>query len=189
MTRLCHTQRKKVTNHLTIYLKALNSFSNNFHRLKSRWVQHERFRCLCSSLHCSLSVDHVRVWQVLRIFEWGQRLRSNGMWGRVCGAFTALVGLVLFWLAGERLPFFAANMLLILSPFHSSAHLIFCKMAETRKPNKLYNIHPKEYGKGGRACRVTGRPGGMGLIRKYGINMKRQVFRERAIDMGWEKYS
>jgi small subunit ribosomal protein S29e len=62
-------------------------------------------------------------------------------------------------------------------------------MAETRKPNKLYATHPKNYGKGSRACRVTGRPGGMGLIRKYGINMKRQVFRERAIDMGWTKYS
>jgi small subunit ribosomal protein S29e len=29
----------------------------------------------------------------------------------------------------------------------------------------------------------------MGLIRKYGIDMKRQSFRERALDMGWEKYS
>ncbi|CAB9504410.1 40S ribosomal protein S29 [Seminavis robusta] len=62
-------------------------------------------------------------------------------------------------------------------------------MAETRKPNKLYCTHPKNYGKGSRACRVTGRDGGMGLIRKYGINMKRQVFRERATDMGWIKYS
>jgi small subunit ribosomal protein S29e len=62
-------------------------------------------------------------------------------------------------------------------------------MAETRKPSKLYASHPKGYGKGSRACRVTGRPGGMGLIRKYGINMKRQVFRERAIEMGWMKYN
>lgn len=62
-------------------------------------------------------------------------------------------------------------------------------MAETRKPNKLYATHPKGYGKGSRACRVTGRQGGMGLIRKYGINMKRQVFRERAIEMGWNKYN
>ena len=62
-------------------------------------------------------------------------------------------------------------------------------MAETRKPNKLYATHPKGYGKGSRACRVTGRQGGMGLIRKYGINMKRQVFRERAEDMGWVKYN
>ena len=63
------------------------------------------------------------------------------------------------------------------------------KMAETRKPDKLYATHPKNYGKGSRPCRVTGRNGGMGLIRKYGINMKRQVFRERAIDMGWVKYN
>jgi small subunit ribosomal protein S29e len=62
-------------------------------------------------------------------------------------------------------------------------------MAESRKPNKLYATHPKNYGKGSRQCRVTGRMGGMGLIRKYGINMKRQVFRERALDMGWEKYN
>lgn len=62
-------------------------------------------------------------------------------------------------------------------------------MAETRKPNKLYATHPKGYGKGSRACRVTGRNGGMGLVRKYGINMKRQVFRERAIDMGFMKYN
>ena len=62
-------------------------------------------------------------------------------------------------------------------------------MAETRKPNKLYGTHPKGYGKGSRACRVTGRQGGMGLVRKYGINMKRQVFRERAYDMGFMKYN
>ena len=62
-------------------------------------------------------------------------------------------------------------------------------MAESRKPNKLYATHPKGYGKGSRACRVTGREGGMGLIRKYGINMKRQSFRERAEDMGFKKYS
>ena len=65
----------------------------------------------------------------------------------------------------------------------------FYTMAETRKPNKLYSTHPKGYGKGSRPCRVSGRMGGMGLIRKYGINMKRQAFRERALEMGWEKYS
>jgi small subunit ribosomal protein S29e len=62
-------------------------------------------------------------------------------------------------------------------------------MAETRVPNKLYATHPKAYGKGGRQCRVTGRPGGMGVIRKYGIMMKRQVFRERAEDIGFVKYN
>ena len=62
-------------------------------------------------------------------------------------------------------------------------------MAETRVPNKLYATHPKGYGKGSRACRVTGRLGGNGLIRKYGIMMKRQTFRERALDIGFIKYS
>jgi small subunit ribosomal protein S29e len=77
-----------------------------------------------------------------------------------------------------------------------SQHLLFLfipdfilKMAETRKPNKLYATAPKNYGKGSRPCVVTGRLGGHGLVRKYGINMKRQVFRERALDMGWVKYS
>jgi small subunit ribosomal protein S29e len=78
--------------------------------------------------------------------------------------------------------------------FISHKHAFFAaleiyKMAESRKPNKLYATHPKGYGKGSRACRVTGRLGGMGLVRKYGINMKRQTFRERALDMGFEKYS
>jgi small subunit ribosomal protein S29e len=52
----------------------------------------------------------------------------------------------------------------------------------------LTNNHSKA-GKGGRQCRVTGRKGGMGLVRKYGINMKRQVFRLKAKEMGWVKYN
>ena len=54
---------------------------------------------------------------------------------------------------------------------------------------ELGNTHPKNNSKGARACRVQGRKGGMGLIRKYGINMKRQCFRMRAEEMGWTKYS
>ena len=53
----------------------------------------------------------------------------------------------------------------------------------------LANTHPKTMSKGGRQCRVSGRKGGMGLIRKYGINMKRQQFRLKAKEMGWVKYS
>merc|ERR1712096_422106 len=37
------------------------------------------------------------------------------------------------------------------------------------------------YGHKAHKCRVSGRAGGMGLIRKYGILMKRQDFRERAL--------
>ncbi|CAL1157919.1 unnamed protein product [Cladocopium goreaui] len=42
--------------------------------------------------------------------------------------------------------------------------------------------------KGLRASRVSGRPGGMALIRKYGIMMKRQEFREKAEEIGFVKY-
>jgi small subunit ribosomal protein S29e len=62
-------------------------------------------------------------------------------------------------------------------------------MAESHHPSKLFATHPKNYGKGSRQCRVTGRKGGNGLIRKYGIDMKRQSFRERALDIGFHKYN
>merc|ERR1719230_1595779 len=39
-----------------------------------------------------------------------------------------------------------------------------------------------------RPSRMSGRPGGMGLIRKYGILMKRQEFREKAEEIGFVKY-
>ncbi|CAE7721924.1 RPS29 [Symbiodinium sp. CCMP2456] len=42
--------------------------------------------------------------------------------------------------------------------------------------------------KGLRSSRVSGRPGGMALIRKYGIMMKRQEFREKAQEIGFIKY-
>lgn len=96
---------------------------------------------------------------------------------------------------GGRIPFVVASIIshcvvsFLVQIFQRICCLDCNKMAETRKPNKLYATHPKGYGKGSRACRVTGREGGMGLIRKYGINMKRQVFRERAIEMGWNKYN
>ena len=55
--------------------------------------------------------------------------------------------------------------------------------------NKLFDSHNRDNAKGGRACRVSGRRGGMGLVRKYGINMKRQTFRELATQIGFVKYS
>ena len=51
----------------------------------------------------------------------------------------------------------------------------------------LWNSHPKNYGKGGRSCRVTKNQ--HALIRKYGINMCRQAFRERAGEIGFVKYA
>eukprot|EP00413_Alexandrium_margalefii_P045364 CAMPEP_0204587550 /NCGR_PEP_ID=MMETSP0661-20131031/48114_1 /ASSEMBLY_ACC=CAM_ASM_000606 /TAXON_ID=109239 /ORGANISM="Alexandrium margalefi, Strain AMGDE01CS-322" /LENGTH=175 /DNA_ID=CAMNT_0051597281 /DNA_START=92 /DNA_END=619 /DNA_ORIENTATION=+ len=42
--------------------------------------------------------------------------------------------------------------------------------------------------KGGRPSRMSGRLGGMAIIRKYGIMMKRQEFREKAEEIGFRKY-
>merc|ERR1719356_1322318 len=42
--------------------------------------------------------------------------------------------------------------------------------------------------KGDRISRMSGRRGGMALIRKYGILMKRQEFREKAPEIGFIKY-
>mmetsp|Transcript_41413 Transcript_41413/g.75030 ORF Transcript_41413/g.75030 Transcript_41413/m.75030 type:complete len:149 (+) Transcript_41413:112-558(+) len=42
--------------------------------------------------------------------------------------------------------------------------------------------------RGERSSRISGRPGGMAIIRKYGILMKRQEFREKAIEIGFRKY-
>lgn len=50
---------------------------------------------------------------------------------------------------------------------------------------KLFNSHNKKNAKGGRRCRVCGNQGG--LIRKYGLNICRQCFREYAKDIGFQK--
>merc|ERR1719265_137531 len=42
--------------------------------------------------------------------------------------------------------------------------------------------------KGNRVSRVSARRGGMGMIRKYDIMMKRQEFREKAEEIGFRKY-
>ena len=51
----------------------------------------------------------------------------------------------------------------------------------------LINSHPKPaYGsRGGRRCRVCANP--HGIIRKYHLDMCRQCFRERALDIGFMK--
>ncbi|WPK25885.1 hypothetical protein PUMCH_003219 [Australozyma saopauloensis] len=46
--------------------------------------------------------------------------------------------------------------------------------------------HPRHYGKGSRKCRVCASHSG--LIRKYGLDICRQCFRERASDIGFHKY-
>jgi small subunit ribosomal protein S29e len=50
----------------------------------------------------------------------------------------------------------------------------------------VWNSHPKDHGKGGRKCRVCSNQGA--IIRKYGLNICRQCFREYANDIGFIKY-
>lgn len=57
-------------------------------------------------------------------------------------------------------------------------------MEKTCHAEQWYS-HPRKYGKGSRQCRITGSRNA--LIRKYGINMSRQCFREKASDIGFVK--
>ncbi|SCU77851.1 LAMI_0A02564g1_1 [Lachancea mirantina] len=50
----------------------------------------------------------------------------------------------------------------------------------------VWYSHPRNFGKGSRQCRVCGSHSG--LIRKYGLNICRQCFREKANDIGFYKY-
>jgi ribosomal protein S14 len=47
----------------------------------------------------------------------------------------------------------------------------------------VWNSHNNDHSKGGRACRACGNR--WGLIRKYGLNLCRQCFREYAKDIGF----
>jgi ribosomal protein S14 len=54
--------------------------------------------------------------------------------------------------------------------------------------NFMSQLKPKErnYGKGSRECSRCGTKDG--LIRRYGLNICRQCFREIAKDLGFKKY-
>ncbi|KAF2705925.1 hypothetical protein K504DRAFT_484261 [Pleomassaria siparia CBS 279.74] len=49
----------------------------------------------------------------------------------------------------------------------------------------VWYSRPRTYGKGSRQCRVCTHPAG--LIRKYGLNICRQCFREKSADIGFVK--
>jgi len=50
----------------------------------------------------------------------------------------------------------------------------------------IWNSHSRKYGKGSRGCRICGHR--MGLIRKYGLSICRQCFRENAHLIGFKKF-
>ncbi|RKP17550.1 ribosomal protein S14 [Rozella allomycis CSF55] len=52
--------------------------------------------------------------------------------------------------------------------------------------SNVWNSHPRRFGKGSRECRLCSH--GAGLIRKYGLNLCRQCFREKSADIGFKKY-
>lgn len=54
-------------------------------------------------------------------------------------------------------------------------------MGKIRKPKE------RKFGKGSRACKRCGSKGGT-LIRRYGLNICRQCFREAAETLGFKKY-
>nr|ACJ50595.1 hypothetical protein [Psathyromyia shannoni] len=49
----------------------------------------------------------------------------------------------------------------------------------------LWYSHPRKFGQGSRCCRACSNR--HGLIRKYGLNLCRQCFREYATDIGFKK--
>ncbi|KAF3209124.1 40S ribosomal protein S29 [Orbilia oligospora] len=53
--------------------------------------------------------------------------------------------------------------------------------------DQVWYSRPRTYGKGSRSCRVCAHQAG--LIRKYGLNICRQCFRERSKDIGFTKVS
>ncbi|XP_041047236.1 40S ribosomal protein S29-like [Carcharodon carcharias] len=50
---------------------------------------------------------------------------------------------------------------------------------------QLYWSHPRKFGQGSRSCRVCANR--HGLIRKYGLNVCRQCFRQYTKDIGFVK--
>ncbi|KAH8079289.1 ribosomal protein S14 [Filobasidium floriforme] len=53
--------------------------------------------------------------------------------------------------------------------------------------SNVWFSHPRNYGKGSRQCRVCAHQAG--LIRRYGLMICRQCFRERAAQIGFEKHN
>ncbi|RYN31788.1 hypothetical protein AA0117_g4598 [Alternaria alternata] len=51
----------------------------------------------------------------------------------------------------------------------------------------VWYSRPRTYGKASIGCVVTGDKKKSGIIRKYGLNMSRQAFREKAQDIGFVK--
>ncbi|CBX96880.1 hypothetical protein LEMA_P100110.1 [Plenodomus lingam JN3] len=87
------------------------------------------------------------------------------------------------------------NIFLSFSPqtrfiFYGHCHLphLTENTRSTMSHESVWYSRPRTYGKGSRNCVVTGEKKKAGIIRKYGLNMSRQAFREKAADIGFVKY-
>ncbi|XP_055112434.1 small ribosomal subunit protein uS14-like [Symphalangus syndactylus] len=73
-----------------------------------------------------------------------------------------------------------------ITKFYSSCFLLPRCTAESKIGHQqLYWSHPRKFGQGSRSCRVCSNR--HDLIRKYGLNMCRQCFRQYAKDIGFIK--
>ena len=75
--------------------------------------------------------------------------------------------------------------------YHTTYHVLASKLDTDNLRNRMghrnvWNSHPKKYGPGSRKCRICANR--HGLIRKYGLNVCRQCFRENADNIGFQKF-
>ncbi|KAI0528521.1 ribosomal protein S14p/S29e-domain-containing protein [Xylaria digitata] len=69
----------------------------------------------------------------------------------------------------------------------SDLHPKFVLRIANMSHESVWYSRPRNYGKGARQCRLCTHKAG--LIRKYGLNLCRQCFREKATDVGFIKVS
>ncbi|CZS99243.1 related to 40S ribosomal protein S29 [Rhynchosporium graminicola] len=69
---------------------------------------------------------------------------------------------------------------------HLTRRAVYLPKVANMSHDSVYNSRPHSHGKGSRACRVCTHKAG--LIRKYGLNICRQCFREKAADIGFVKH-
>merc|ERR1712168_815826 len=65
-------------------------------------------------------------------------------------------------------------------------HQVFGGRVSKMVHSKVWYSHPRGYGPGSRKCRVCSNQ--HGIIRKYGLSLCRQCFREYANDIGFKKF-
>jgi small subunit ribosomal protein S29e len=81
--------------------------------------------------------------------------------------------------------FFFSSIHPLSQSYHPKPSLTPPPVIQIMAHSNVWFSHPRRYGKGAHECRVCTHPAG--LIRKYGLNICRQCFREYAKDIGFVK--